>query len=239
MHDESPLIALVEDDLKLAGLLVGILESANCRVVSFATAYDVIARVKSRPPDLFLIDLVLPGKSGLELCREIRSSPVLYRVPVIFHTGRAVESDRLAGLELADDYIVKPCNGREIIARVKSVLRRFRRYEVSQLLRRGELEIWPRGMVVLLSGKPVETTTSEFRLLYHFLQHPMRVFTREELLETLWDERADVSPRSVDACVKRLRKKIEPLKTSPRYLQTVRGAGYRLVLPLRSNGTDG
>jgi len=230
MRDARPIIFLVEDDLKSSLALRGLLESADFRVHPFSNAYEVLPLARKMSPALFLIDVALPGKSGIELCREIRKSPELYRVPVVFHTGKASESDRLAGLELGDEYISKPSSPRELLARVKAVLRRFERNARTLSMKFGDLEVNRDGMLVKLNGESVEMTTSEFRLLCHFLQHPRKVFTREELLEALWDNEAYVSPRSVDACVKRLRKKIESSTASPQYLQTIRGAGYRFVL---------
>ena len=230
MRETRSVIYLIEDDVKSSLAISGLLESANFRVHAFSNAYEVLPIARKIPPSLFLIDVSLPGKSGIELCREIRRSAELYCVPVIFHSGKASESDRLAGLEWGDEYISKPSSPRELLARVKAVLRRFERNTRALCLRFGNLEVNRDGMLVKLNGESVEMTTSEFRLLCHFLQHPRRVFTREELLEALWDQDAYISPRSVDACVKRLRKKIEPSAASPQYLQTIRGAGYRFVL---------
>jgi two-component system, OmpR family, phosphate regulon response regulator PhoB len=239
MRDARSMIFVVEDDLKSSLAIRGLLESADFRVHHFSNAYEVLPIARKMPPALFLIDVSLPGKSGIELCREIRKSPELYCVPVIFHSGKASESDRLAGLELGDEYISKPSSPRELLARVKAVLRRFERNARALSVRFGDLEVNRDGMLVKLNGESVEMTTSEFRLLCYFLQHPKRVFTREELLEALWDNEAYVSPRSVDACVKRLRKKIEPSTASPQYLQTIRGAGYRFVLhPLADENRD-
>ena len=175
---------------------------------------------------------MVPGKDGLELCRQIRQTPTLAMVPVIFLTAKSAEADRVLGLELgADDYIPKPFSPRELIARVKAVLRRFERPLSPGPVRAGDVEIDPSAMTLMVRGKPVTTTATEFRLLDHFARHIGRVFTRDQLLDSVWRDTSYVTPRSVDVYVRRIREKIEADPENPRYLKTVRGAGYRFEVP--------
>jgi DNA-binding response OmpR family regulator len=168
------------------------------------------------------------GKDGLELCRQIRQSVSLASIPVIFLTAKSGEADRVLGLELgADDYIPKPFSPRELVARVKAVLRRFERPLPAVPTKIDDVHIDPGAMTLTVRGKQVPTTATEFRLLDYFMRHAGRVFTRDQLLDSVWRDTAYVTPRSVDVYVRRIREKIEPDPENPRYLKTVRGAGYR------------
>jgi two-component system phosphate regulon response regulator PhoB len=175
---------------------------------------------------------MLPGSDGFDLCRQIRSTPDLARTPVIFLTAKSAESDRVKGLELGgDDYITKPFSPRELVARVRTVLRSLKETPPSDVLKVGDLEIDASSMTVRIEGRTVLTTVREFRLLEYFAVHRGRVFTRDQLLDSVWKETAFVTPRSVDVYVRRLREKIEADPRHPRYLKTLRGIGYRLESP--------
>jgi two-component system phosphate regulon response regulator PhoB len=175
---------------------------------------------------------MVPGGDGLELCRQIRQNPSLRVIPVIFLTARSSEADRVLGLELgADDYISKPFSPREMVARVKAVLRRFERPLAPSVVEAGEIRIDSGAMLLTVRGKPVSTTATEFRLLDYFARHAGRVFTRDQILDAVWRETQFVTPRSVDVYVRKLREKIERDAENPRYLRTVRGAGYRFEVP--------
>ena len=175
---------------------------------------------------------MVPGGDGLELCRQIRQTPALNSIPVIFLTAKGGEADRVLGLELgADDYISKPFSPREMVARVKAVLRRFERPLAPSPIKIGDVEIDPGAMTLTVRGQIVATTATEFRLLDYFARHTGRVFTRDQLLDAVWRDTAYVTPRSVDVYVRRIREKIEPDPEDPRYLRTVRGAGYRFEVP--------
>lgn len=194
----------------------------------FPTGHTVVAESEKQRPTLFILDIMVPGRDGLELCRQIRQTPSLASIPVIFLTAKSGEADRILGLELgADDYIPKPFSPRELVARVKAVLRRFERPISQSPIRVGEIEIDPGAMTLTVRGQAVTTTATEFRLLDHFARHLGRVFTRDQLLDSVWRDTAYVTPRSVDVYVRRIREKIEPDPENPRYLKTVRGAGYR------------
>lgn len=225
-------IFVVEDDGDIARLVRLHLETAGFAVRPFSSGAGVIAEAQRQKPALFVLDIMVPGRDGLDLCRQIRQTPELASVPVIFLTARSSEADRVLGLELgADDYIPKPFSPRELVARVKAVLRRFERPLSTLPVQIGAIEIDPGSMVLTVDGKPVPTTATEFRLLEHFARHAGRVFTRDQLLDSVWRDTAFVTPRSVDVYVRRIREKIEPDPENPRYLKTVRGAGYRFEAP--------
>ncbi len=228
----KPNIYVVEDDPDISRLVRHHLEGAGFAIRLFPTGHTVIPESERMRPALFVLDIMVPGKDGLELCRQIRQTQSLAPIPVIFLTAKSGEADRVLGLELgADDYIPKPFSPRELVARVKAVLRRFERPLSPTPLRIGDIEIDPGAMILTVSGKPVTTTATEFRLLEYFARHLGRVFTRDQLLDSVWRDTAYVTPRSVDVYVRRIREKIEPDAENPRYLKTVRGAGYRFEAP--------
>ena len=222
----------MEDDADIARLVRHHLESAGFTVRVYPSASGMLPEGEKERPAVFLLDIMVPGGDGLEVCRRIRQSPVLSATPVIFLTARSTEADRVVGLELgADDYITKPFSPRELVARVKAVLRRFERPLAPSLLKVGDLEIDSGAMTLKVRGKTVETTATEFRLLEHLARHTGRVFTRDQLLDAVWRDTAFVTPRSVDVYVRRIREKIERDPENPRHLRTVRGAGYRFEAP--------
>lgn len=226
------MIYLVEDDLDIARLVRHHLEGAGFNVRSFSNGTGVIGEAEKNTPTLFLLDIMIPGGDGLELCRRIRQSQALAVVPVIFLTARTSEADRVVGLELgADDYISKPFSPRELVARVKAVLRRFERPLAPSLLKAGDIEVDTGAMTLTVRGRKVPTTATEFRLLDYLARHPGRVFTRDQLLDAVWRDTQFVTPRSVDVYVRRIREKIEREPDAPRMLKTVRGAGYRFEAP--------
>ncbi len=221
-------VFLVEDDADIARLVCHHLEGAGFQVRSFATASNVLADAEKHAPALFLLDIMVPGGDGLDLCRRIRQKAPLAMTPVMFLTAKSAEADRVAGLELgADDYITKPFSPRELVARVKAVLRRFERPPAPAVLHAGEIDLDTGAMILKVRGKSVPTTATEFRLLDYLMRHPGRVFTRDQLLDAVWRDTHFVTPRSVDVYVRRLREKIEKDPEDPRHLRTVRGAGYR------------
>jgi len=218
-------IFAVEDDADISRLVRHHLEAAGYGVRTFAATAGV----------LFLLDIMVPGGDGLELCRRIRQTSSLAMTPVIFLTAKTSESDRVIGLELgADDYIPKPFSPRELVARVRAVLRRFERPLAPALVKAGDIEIDSGGMTLTVRGQLTQTTATEFRLLEYLARHPGRVFTRDQLLDAVWRDTHYVTPRSVDVYVRRIREKIEENPDEPRYLKTVRGAGYRFEIPKSS-----
>jgi DNA-binding response OmpR family regulator len=225
-------IFVVEDDSDITRLVRHHLETAGYAVRSFAAIPGVIAEAVKARPALFLLDIMVPGGSGLALCEQIRQSETIAATPIIFLTAKAAESDRVLGFELgADDYITKPFSPRELVARVKAVLRRFEPPLPTGIREVGEILIDSGAMTITVRGNNVSTTATEFRLLDYLSRHAGRVFTRDQLLDAVWRDTAFVTPRSVDVYVRRLREKIESDPEEPRYLRTVRGTGYRFEVP--------
>lgn len=228
----SQTIFVLEDDADISRLVQYHLESAGFSVRSYISPGQVLTDAERQPPSLFLLDIMVPGGDGLDLCRRLRQNPVLSVVPIIFLTARAAESDRVQGLELgADDYITKPFGTRELLARVKAVLRRFERPSSPSVVRFEDIEIDAGAMQLRVKGELVTTTATEFRLLDYLARHPGRVFSRDHLLDAVWGDARFVTPRSVDVYVRRIREKIEEDAETPRYLKTMRGAGYRFEIP--------
>jgi len=228
----NPTIFVVEDDADIARLVRHHLEGAGYRTRVFATTLPVIAEAEKDLPAVFLLDVMVPGGDGFDLCRRIRSQRRLQTIPIIFLTAKTSEADRIKGLELgADDYISKPFSPRELVARVRAVLRRFERPLAPAVTKIGDVEIDSGAMTVTVRGGQITTTATEFRLLEYLARHPGRVFTRDQLLDAVWRDTAFVTPRSVDVYVRRIREKIEEDPEDPRYLRTLRGAGYRFEGP--------
>jgi DNA-binding response OmpR family regulator len=225
-------VFVVEDEQDIARLIAHHLRTAEYPVRVFAVADEALDAARQQAPALFLLDVMLPGGDGLELCRRIRRDPHLARVPVIFLTAKTTERDRLQGFEVgADDYITKPFSPRELVARVRAVLRRFEVALPVETRRICDLEIDTGAMTLRVRGVLVQTTATEFRLLDYLASRPGRVFSRDQLLSGVWRDTAFVTPRSVDVYVRRLREKIERDPEQPQYIVTVRGAGYRFEVP--------
>ncbi len=229
-------IVVVEDDKDIARLVRHHLEAANFATVVFANGSSVVGAAEAMRPSLFILDVMLPGKSGFDICRDIRKSLALSITPVIFLTAKTSEADRLLGLELgADDYISKPFSPRELVARVHAILRRFERPSPSLPVCIGDIEVDSSAMTLTVRGKPNPTTATEFRLLEYFVRNRGRVFSRDQILDAVWRDGGYVTPRSVDVYVRRIREKIEQNPENPVYLKTVRGAGYRFDFLERKN----
>ena len=220
-------IIVLEDDADIANLVQYHLQLAGFAVRICAAGDQVLPLAKKHQPALFLLDIMVPGNSGFEVCRQIRASRAFARLPIIFLTARAGEEDRVRGLDLgADDYITKPFGTRELAARVRAVLRRFEQ-PVTTNIATPDFELHGDAMTLSVRGTPTEITATEFRLLHFLASHPGRVFTRDQVLDAVWRDLAFVTPRSVDVYIRRLREKIERDPEDPRYLKTVRGAGYK------------
>jgi len=228
----SQTIFVLEDDTDIARLVQHHLEAAGFAARLFHTPTNLIPDAERQAPALFLLDIMVPGGDGLDVCRRLRNHPGLSTVPIIFLTARAGENDRVLGLEMgADDYITKPFATRELVARVRAVLRRFERPETISMIRFEEVVIDANAMQLTVRGEVMPTTATEFRLLDYLARHPGRVFSRDHLLDAVWGDARFVTPRSVDVYVSRIREKIEIDPENPRHLKTVRGAGYRFELP--------
>ncbi len=221
-------VLIIEDDRDIVELVRYNLANEGFQVSAAADGSAGLAAVKKSPPDVLLLDLMLPKLSGLEICKEIRRDAALNRLPILMLTARGDEADRVVGLEMgADDYVTKPFSPRELVARVKALLRRAEPPgDTARPIEVGRLGIDPSAYRVTRAGKPVALSTLEFRLLYYLASRPNRVFTRDQLLDAVWGAERYVTPRSVDVYIRRLREKIEADPENPLHLKTVRGAGY-------------
>ena len=224
----NEMILVVDDEPKIVKQARDYLENGGFRVVSAGDGKTALAMARHERPDLIVLDLNLPEMDGLDVCRALRRGS---DVPIIMLTARVEETDRLVGLELgADDYIPKPFSPRELVARVRAVLRRVRGgVRTPGIIRAGDLEIDLHGHRATRAGEPVRLTRSEFNLLTVLAQHPGQTFTRAQLLDRLHGVAYDGYDRSVDAHVKNLRRKLEPDPAEPRYVLTVYGVGYRFT----------
>jgi len=220
-------ILVIEDERALRDVVAYNLRRAGYEVLEASTAAEGLALVRGSRPDLVLLDLMLPDLSGTEVCKAVRADSSLAHVRIIMLTARSEEVDRIVGFELgADDYVTKPFSVRELVLRVGAVLRRGAEPSVSPELRLGPLVLDAERHRVTVDGKEVALTALEFRLLHTLLQRQGRVQTRERLLEDVWGMRGDITTRTVDTHVKRLREK---LGEAGKLIETVRGVGYRIV----------
>jgi two-component system alkaline phosphatase synthesis response regulator PhoP len=224
----NEVILVVDDEPKIVKQARDYLERSGYRVLEAGDGKTALAQVRHERPDLIVLDLNLPEMDGLDVCRALRRES---DVPIIMLTARVDETDRLIGLELgADDYITKPFSPRELVARVRAVLRRVRGgVHQPGLVRAGDLEIDLQGHRVTRAGETLDLTRSEFNLLALLAQHPGQTFTRAQLLDRLHGVAYDGYDRSVDAHVKNLRHKLEPDPSEPRYVLTVYGVGYKFT----------
>lgn len=217
-------ILIVEDELKLARLQMDYLQNAGFDTDCLSNGLEVLPWLKANHTDLIVLDLMLPGRDGLEICRELRSFSA---VPIIMITARIEEIDRLLGLELgADDYICKPFSPREMVARVKAVLRRLRAPTTAAALS-SDLKLDPHSFRVFAGGQEVELTTVEFQLLQALYQQPRRIFSRSKLMDLIYQDQRIVSDRTIDSHIKKLRKKLTDLLPDQELIHSVYGAGYR------------
>jgi two-component system alkaline phosphatase synthesis response regulator PhoP len=221
-------ILVVEDEPLIAGITADYLRQAGFEVVTAATGEQGLAMARAEEPALIVLDLRLPGISGLDVARALRRDST---VPIIMLTARVDESDRLLGLDVgADDYVTKPFSPRELVARVRAVLRRAAPAE-TDVLRIADLTLDVPRMTVARSGEAIELTATEFQLLAAMARHPGRVFTRTQLLDAVRGEEVEAFDRAIDAHVKNIRRKIEIDPRRPRYLLTVYGVGYKCAEP--------
>ncbi len=221
-------VLLIEDDRVAAELIRESLAGEGYEVLHITDGTSGLAQVRKAPPDVLLLDLMLPKMSGLDVCKAIRSDENLNRLPILMLTSRGDEMDRVVGLEIgADDYVTKPFSPRDLAARVKALLRRSEPpTEGEKTIEVGKLKIDPVAYRVTRAGKVITLSTLEFRLLHYLASRPNRVFTRDQLLDAVWGSDRFVTPRSIDVYMRRLREKIEADPENPTYLKTMRGAGY-------------
>ena len=220
-------ILIVDDEPKILRLVSDYLQAAGFAVTSARSGPEALMRARTDAPDLVVLDLGLPGIDGLDVTRSLRRSG---DVPIIMLTARDDETDKLIGLELgADDYVTKPFSPRELVARVRAVLRRRAGSGEAELLRAADLLLDIPRMRVTRDGEPVELTATEFALLAAMARQPGRVFTRSQLLDAIHGVAFESYERAIDAHVKNIRRKLEPAPHAPRYILTVYGVGYRLA----------
>ena len=224
----SARILVVEDEEALTTLLRYNLDAEGYDVETVGRGDDADTRLKEHVPDLIVLDWMLPGLSGIELCRRLRARPETKALPIIMLTARGEESERVRGLATgADDYIVKPFSVPELLARVKGLLRRASPERLATVLAYGDIELDRDKRRVARSGRPIDLGPTEYRLLEFFLEHPGRVFSREQLLDSVWGRDIYIDERTVDVHIGRLRKLLNPDgEQDP--IRTVRGAGYAL-----------
>jgi two-component system alkaline phosphatase synthesis response regulator PhoP len=218
-------IVLIEDDTDLFALLKYNLDKEGFAIAGSQTGKGAIEMCRRERPDLVILDIMLPDSDGLEICKGLRNHSELANVPIIFLTARVSETDRILGLELgANDYIVKPFFVRELVARVKNQLRT--QTVPTRSIRAGALELDRASCRVLLHGNEVALTATEFRLLDFLMSRPGVVYSREQLLDSVWGHDRAVTDRTVDVYILRLRQKIEPDPANPSFIRAVRGFGY-------------
>ncbi|HEY8391595.1 MAG TPA: response regulator transcription factor [Capillibacterium sp.] len=226
-------ILIIEDEPNIIELVAYNLEKEGWLVSKAQTGEEGWEKIQAEHPDIILLDLMLPGIDGMEICRRTRQNKLTRDIPIIILTAKAEEADRVLGLESgADDYVTKPFSPRELIARIRAVLRRadknFSEAEEKEMMILGPIKMDLRQHKVLVNDQEIELTPKEFDLLHLLMSHPGRAFSREYLLENLWGYEFFGDTRTVDVHVRRLRQKIEENPAQPYWLETVRGVGYRI-----------
>jgi len=221
-------ILVVDDEPDLLELVRVNLDQAGYEVRTAESGREALEKLRDSPPDLVVLDLMLPDLSGTEICRQLRSDPELAQLPVIMLTAKADEVDRVVGLELgADDYVTKPFSPRELSLRVRAVLRRQRpRSDDAVVLEKESVRLDSQRHRCFVEGEEVDLTAKEFELLHGLMSRPGRVFTRDQLLERVWGSDITVTTRTIDTHLKRLREKLGPAAA---LIETVRGVGYRFA----------
>ena len=224
----APKLLLVEDDASLAELLEYRFVGEGYKVRVTGDGDEALELAAEDTPDLVILDWMIEGTSGIEVCRRLRRTPATARVPIIMLTAREAEDDRVRGLDTgADDYLTKPFSPRELLARVAAVLRRVRPALAGETLKVGDLKLDPLAHRVERSGKALRLGPTEYRLLKHLMEHPRRVFSRSQLLDAVWGNDSEIEERTVDVHIRRLRQAIAIADTTDP-IHTMRGAGYLL-----------
>jgi len=226
-------ILVVDDEKDIVELISYNLEQEGFAVIKAYDGQMAWERVKTAKLDLVVLDLMIPGIHGLEVCKLIRRDAATETLPIIMLTAKSDQVDKILGLELgADDYVTKPFNIRELIARIRAVLRRYegrQQIELSETFAFQGLSVNFGSCTVAVDGKKVDLSSREFKLLKFFTEHPGRVYSRDQLLDYVWGDEAFVEPRTVDVHISRLRATIEQDKENPKYILTVRGIGYKFA----------
>ena len=224
----SARVLVVEDEPQIQELIAVNLEHAGYRVVRAASAEEAEAAIRGELPDVVVLDWMLPGESGLAFARRLRGDARTRELPILMLTARAMEQDKISGLEAgADDYLTKPFSPKELNARIKAVLRRRAPELSGDAVEIAGLRLDPAARRVTANGKRLALSPSEFRLLQFLMAHPGRIYTRAQLLDQVWGDHVFIEERTVDVHIRRLRKALEPSRHD-RLIDTVRGAGYGL-----------
>jgi two-component system phosphate regulon response regulator PhoB len=227
-NKSAPLILIIEDEPAQMELISYNLKAQGFQITRADNGEDGLELIQDVLPDLIILDWMLPGVSGIEICRQIKKQKTTRKVPVIMLTARGEEADRVRGLDTgADDYVVKPYSINEMIARVRALLRRTRPGSIGETLSFGDLELNSEQHKVTRNGQSVKLGPTEFRLLVTFMESPKRVWSRHNLLDRVWGMDSDVDDRTVDVHIGRLRKALKQ-KGEPDPIRTVRGTGYSL-----------
>ena len=224
---------MVDVEKDIVDLVAYNLEKEGYETLKALDGEKALQLVRTKTPDLVVLDLMLPGIQGLEVCKRIRKDPETASIPIIMLTAKGAEIDKIVGLEVgADDYITKPFSVKELLARIKAVLRRSearRAAGQAEVFEFKGLHIDFKSYEVTVDGKRVDLSPTEFRLLKFLSRNPGRVYSREQILDRVWGDEAFVEPRTVDVHIRRLRARIEHDESSPDYIVTVRGAGYKFM----------
>lgn len=222
-----PRLLLVEDDPALAELIEFRFKAEGYAVTATPDGDEALLLAQEEAPDLVLLDWMIEGTSGIEVCRRLRRMQETAHVPIVMLTARGAEDDKIRGLDTgADDYVTKPFSPKELVARVRAVLRRRQPHLAGDVVEVGTLSLNPSTHRVIAAGQPVELGPTEFRLLLFFMSHPERVYSRAQLLDEVWGDHVFIEERTVDVHIRRLRAALEPTNEDSR-IETVRGAGYR------------
>ncbi|EST13543.1 response regulator transcription factor [Sporolactobacillus laevolacticus] len=225
-------ILVVDDEPSIVTLLAFNLKKAGYEVITATKGTDALRIAKEARPDLIVLDLMLPEMDGMDVCKQLRQEQ--WFVPILMLTAKDDELDKILGLELgADDYMTKPFSPREVVARVKAILRRtdLGKQEQNEVLKIGDLKVYPNNFEAIFKDEEMVLTPKEFELLVYMMQHKGRVLTREQLLNAVWNYDFAGDTRIVDVHVSHLREKIEDVTRKPLYIKTVRGLGYKLEEP--------
>jgi len=227
-------VLIVDDEAAIRDMLCIALEAADFNVLDAENAQQAHAKIIDGQPDLVLLDWMMPGTTGLELLRRLKRDELTAKIPVIMLTAKAEEDSKISGLDAgADDFIPKPFSPRELISRVKAVLRRVGREELQKPISIGQLIFDPVGHRVSIADQPINLGPTEYRLLQFFLTHQERVYSRDQILDYVWGGNVYLDERTVDVHIRRLRKAIS-VAGHENYVQTVRGAGYRFSTQLKN-----
>jgi len=230
----SATVLVVEDEPQIQELIAVNLEHSGHRVRRAASAEEAESAIRAELPDVLVLDWMLPGESGMAFTRRLRADERTRTLPILMLTARAMEQDKISGLEAgADDYLTKPFSPKELAARIKAVLRRRAPELADDVIEIHGVRLDPAARRVTVEGRPVEMGPTEFRLLHFFMTHPDRIYSRSQLLDHVWGDHVFIEERTVDVHIKRLREALGPVQCSA-LIETVRGAGYRLTQAIGS-----